>query len=96
MIEVRQFSLSRMDDSNRSTFSAEIVANAHPPSSELVELTATGNIWTGDNPTLNVIRGRIVDAIGRATLLSEAQRNELAVAKDSEKRPTTSIKPLNL
>jgi hypothetical protein len=93
MIEVRRFSLSHMDDPNRMAFSAEIVANAHPPSSELIELTATGNIWTGDNPPLNVIRGRIVDSIGRATLLSEEQRKELAVAKEP---PSTRIKSLNI
>jgi hypothetical protein len=76
---VVSFTLQMMDDPNRHSFQARIIAPAKPSSSDRIDATVNGNIWIADNPPFRVIQLRILDAASRAFALTESEQKQAAV-----------------
>ncbi len=65
-ISIVSLELRQLADLSRVEVSAEIEMDMTSPVIGKARLSARMTVWTGDNPTLPVLRQRVIDALGKA------------------------------
>ena len=65
-INIVSLELRQLADLSRVEVAAEIEMDMAQPVIGKARLSARMTVWTGDNPTLPVLRQRVVDALGKA------------------------------
>jgi hypothetical protein len=74
---VRRFELRPLDDPNRALAEIEIVADADLPSLGEVAVSATMQLWIGDNPTYQQLQLRALHTLAEALPRPDELRSEL-------------------
>lgn len=74
---VQRFEIRPMDDPNRVLVSADLVAEAAPPSAGRITATAEVQIWVGDNPTFEQLQLRVLHAVAQTFALQPELRARL-------------------
>jgi hypothetical protein len=73
-----------MNDPNRVLVEAELVGQALAPSIGSVTVSATMQIWAGDNPTLQQLQLRVLDTLARAFAIPDELRHQLGAVYTSD------------